>query len=179
MKVVLIVLVLVVVLFVVLVVWGHGNNASVKTSGNPTKDANNFNADSYPSITKLRGFFGPLGPKLKPSELTPNPPPLQRAHPAAAGASGKFILSFGDKPTTFNVAPDSKDKYRQATFTVTNKACAIEYTTNDPSGGKLNDQKWPDDGVDPHNPLKPTFQILSAKGVLTVTLKQGCSIQLD
>lgn len=179
-KVVIIVLVLIVVLFVVLVVWGHGNNASVKTSGNPKKDANNFKPDSYPSISKLRSHFGSPGPKLKPSELTPNPPPLQRAHGGAAGASGKFILSFGDQPTTFNISPDSKDKYRQATFTVTNESCAtIEYKTMDNSGGKLSDQNWPNDGKDPQNPTKPTFQILSAKGLLSVTLKPGCSIQLN
>jgi hypothetical protein len=174
-KVVLIVLVLIIVLFVVLAVWGAGIN------GKPTNDWHAFKADSHPAIGKLGDLFGPPGPRLKPGELTPDPPPLKRMHPGSATTPDKFILSAGDQPTKFDISPDSKDEFRQATFTVTRQGCAtLEYGTADGSGGKLKDQNWPHDGEDPKNPTKAKFQVLSAKGFLRVTfLTSDCTLQME
>jgi hypothetical protein len=173
-KILIIVLVLVAVLFVVIVVWGAGTNRQ-------TGSASTFHAESYPAIGSLGSLFGPPGPKLKASELTPNPPPLKRLH--GTTSAGKFILSAGDQPTKFDIAADSKDQFRQATFTVNKQGCAtIEYSTADGSGGKLKDQPWPgSDGksVDPKNPNQAKFQVLSAKGRLVFTLQSDCTVQLE
>src|SRR5262252_2172206 len=95
MKILMIVLVLSAVLFVVIVVWGSGKNSKPGS-------ASTFQPESYPAIGSLGSLFGPPGPKLKASELTPNPPPLRRLH-SSADSAGKFILSAGDQPTKFAV----------------------------------------------------------------------------
>lgn len=173
-KILIIVLVLIAILFVVVVVWGHGTN---KQSGS----ASTFKAESYPALGSLGNLFGPPGPTLKASEVTPNPPPLKHLH-GGANAGGKFILSAGDQPTTFDIAADSKDQFRQATFTVTGKKCGIDYSTADGSGGTLHDQQWggtDEKNVDSKNPNLAKFQILSAKGRLVFTLPSGCTVQLE
>ena len=173
-KILIVVLVLIAVLFVVVVVWGAGIN------GKPTSDWHVFKPDSHAAIGSLGNFFGPPGPTLKASELTPDPPPLKLLH-SRANAAGKFILSAGDQPTKFDIAADSKDQFRQATFTVTRRDCAtLEYWTADGSGGKLKNQNWPNDGEDhPKDPTKAKFQILSARGFLRVTLTSDCTVQLE
>jgi len=173
-KILIIVLVLVAILFVVAVVWGVGAN---KQPGS----ASTFKADSYPALGTLGRLFGPPGPKLKASELTPSPPPLKHLH-GGANPAGKFILSAGDQPTTFDIAADSKDQFRQATFNVTGQQCEIEYLTADGSGGQLHKQPWggkDNQNVDTKNPNLAKFQILSAKGLLVFTLPSGCTVQLE
>lgn len=178
-KVLVIVLILIAVLFVVLAVWGAGNNGPRPKADSPPPS--NFNADSYPLIGSLGSFFGSSSPKLTANELTPDPPPIRRAHGLAEPA-GKFVLSMGDQPTRFDVPADSKDKFRKATFSVLKQGCAdIEYETADGSGGKLRDQKWTST-VEPHpkDPTKAEFQIPSAKGSLTITFHSpGCTVQLE
>jgi hypothetical protein len=166
-KLVVILLVLILVLFVVFEVW-HPNSKQAR-----------FDPDSHPLISGLGNLFGPPGPKLKPSELTPNPPPIRRLH--SVPVTGKFVLSAGDQPTQFDISPDSKSQFRQATFAVNRHGCAtIRYRTADGSGGKLNDKTWPNDGEDPKNPTKVTFQILSAKGLLAFTfVTPDCTVQLE
>jgi hypothetical protein len=168
-KVLLIVLILIVVLFVVCVVWGVLNDKK----------------PSYPPRSKLGDLFGSLSPKLKPMELTPDPPPPRRSNVPPA----KFIVKTGDQPTTFDVSPDSHHKVRRATFSATTPDCAsIEYQTLDGSGAdlKLNKQYWPKgpDGStrDTDHPTKVTFQILSAQGRLTIAFPQPfvpCVVQLE
>lgn len=173
-KILIIVLVLIAILFVVVVVWGAGTN---KQPGS----ASTFKEDSYPALGTLGSLFGAPGPKLKASELTPDPPPLKHLH-GGTNAAGKFILSAGDQPTTFDIAADSKDQFRQATFTVAGQKCGIDYSTADGSGGKLHDQPWggkDGNNVDSKNPNQAKFQILSAKGRLVFTLPSGCTVQLE
>jgi len=169
-KVVLIVLVLIVVLFVVLAVRGAGTNR---------KPFDPFKLDQF---SKLGDLFGPPGPKLRPSELTPHPLPLRRLHPAPEVAPDKFILSAGDMPTMFDVAPDSKHQFRQATFVINrfvdSQSCAkIVYQSAD---GR-NEQTWPSEKVEhPKNPKKVTFHILGPGGSLTFTLPPpDCTVQLE
>ena len=173
-KILLILLILIAVLFVVLLVWGSNNNGGAQ--GNPQT----FNADSYPLIGSLGSLFGSSSPKLQASDLTPDPPPLRRIRSQTEPA-GKFVLTAGDQPTRFDVAADSKDKFRQATFTVSTQGCAeIEYKSADGSGGTLSDQDWPTKGKDPKNPTTAKFQILSAKGYLVVTfIMPNCTVQLE
>jgi hypothetical protein len=180
-KVLLILLILMVVLFVVLVAWGVLKEPSKTTW-------HTFKQDSwYPVVSNLDLFGSP--PKLKPTELTPNPPPLRRLQPGARVSPGEFILRAGDQPATFDVSPDSHNQRRLATFSVTREGCAaIQYTNFNNRAGKLRKQSWPKDPetgestVDPNNPTKVTFQVLSAKGQLTITftpLQQGdCAVQL-
>jgi hypothetical protein len=174
MRTLIILLVICALLFVVVMVWG------IHTNGKPTDDWHAFKADSYPVFGKLGDLFGPPGPKLKSSELTPNPPPLRRAH-GTAPAPDKFILSAGDQPTKFDISPDPKDKFRQGTFTVTRQGCAtIEYATADGSGGRLRDQNWPKDGEDAKNPTTAKFQILPARGLLSINFATpDCAVHLE
>jgi len=185
-KVLLILLILMVVLFIVFVVWGMHKN------GPATSDWHTFLEEPHPVINKLGDLFPSPSPKLKPSELIPNPSPLRRAQPDIGVSPGKFILRFGDQPTTFDVSPDSGHKLRRATFSVTSSvtrsACAtIAYHTLDDSGRdlNLNKQSWPTgpdskNDQDPKNPTKVTFQAVSARGQLTFTLQQtDCVVQLE
>ena len=163
-KVLLIVLILIVVLYVAFVVWGIGNNQK---------------KESYPPKSKLGDLIGSSSPKLKPTELTPYPPPSGRSNVPPA----KFILKTGDQPTTFDISPDSRHKVRRATFSVTTRDCAsILYQTLDGSGAdlQLNEQSWPKHRDDNH-PTTATFQILSAKGRLTITFQPlvACVVQLE
>jgi hypothetical protein len=172
-KIVIIVLVLVVVLFVVLAVWGSGTNRKPGS-------ASTFRPESYPALASLGSLFGPPGPKLKASDLTPDPPPLKRLRGSAA--AGKFMLSAGDQPMKFGIAADSKDQFRQATFNVSGQKCEIDYSTADGSGGKLQKQQWGGAGaknVDAKNPNMAKFQILSAQGRITFSLPSGCTVQLE
>jgi hypothetical protein len=171
-KVLLIVLVLIVVLFVVLAVWGSGTNRKPVS-------ATTFAPDAYPALGTLGDLFGSPGPKLKASELTPDPPPLKRGH-GSANAAGKFMLSAGDQPTKFAVSPDNKDKIRQAAFTLTRQGCAtIDYSTADGSGGKLKDQSW-SSKENPKHPTQANLQILGAKGRLVFTFQSSdCTVQLE
>jgi len=169
-KVLLIVLILIVVLYVAFVVWGIGNNKR---------------KESYPPKSKLGDLIGSSSPKLKPMELTPYPPSPGRSHVAPA----KFIVKAGDQPTAFDISPDNHHKVRRATFSVTTRDCAsIKYETSDGSGKdlQLNTQSWPknQDGsstVDKDHPTEVTFQILSAKGRLTITFQPlvACVVQLE
>jgi hypothetical protein len=179
MKIMIVLLVLVAVLFVVVVVWGHGNNKK-------TGEWNTFKADSYPAIGNLGNLFGAPGPTLKATELSPSPAPLKRAHGTVA--AGKFALSKGDQPTTFKISPDSKNQFRQATFTATNQDCVvIEYKSADGSGGALSDQRWPEDGktpkrstVDSKHPTQAKFQVLSVAGSVTFTFNASdCTVRLE
>jgi hypothetical protein len=180
-KVLLILLIVIVVLFVVFVAWGALR-----------KDPLPLDPDSFPVLGKMADHFGSPSPELKPTELTPNPPPLRRAQPGINVAAGKFILRAGDQPTTFDISPDSHNKFRRATFSVTSKRCVeIRYTGNsiEGDGGDLRDQSWPgnlksktkdDLWLDAKNPTKVTFQILSGKGQLIITSQQpGCVLQLE
>jgi hypothetical protein len=172
-KVLIIVLVLISILFVVVVVWGAGTN---KQPGS----ASTFRPESYPAISSLGTLFGPPGPTLKASELTPDPPPLKHLHGSVA--AGKFMLSAGDQPMKFEIAADRKDQFRQAAFKVTGQTCEIDYSTADGSGGKLQKQQWggPErKNVDAKNPNVAKFQILSAQGRLTFSLPSGCTVQLE
>ena len=166
-KVLLVVLVLIVVLFVVLVVVGSGTN-----------NTNKFDINSYPALSALGNLFGPPGPKLKASELSPDPPPLRRVR-GPAPSPGKFILSAGDQPLNFDISPDSKDQIRRATFAVSRQGCAtIDYSTQ----GKGPAQPWPGPGrknLDQKNPTRVTFQIGSAGGRMTFSLESNCTVQLE
>src|SRR5258708_31880595 len=97
-KILIVVLVLIAVLFVVVVVWGAGIN------GKPTSDWHAFKPDSHAAIGSLGNLFGPPGPTLKASELTPDPPPLKRLH--NANAADKLILSAGAQPPKLDTAAD-------------------------------------------------------------------------
>src|SRR5258708_29479947 len=97
-KILIVVLVLIAVLFVVGGVWGAG------IKGKATSDWHAFKPDWHAAIGSLGNLFGPPGPTLKASELTPDPPPLKRLH--NANAADKFILSGGDQPTKFDIAAD-------------------------------------------------------------------------
>lgn len=181
-RIVIIVLVLVLVLFVVLVVWGQSNNGH---NSQQHQDSRAFHPEDHGAISMLANFFGSPGPKLKANELTPNPGPVLRAHPNPPVAAGRFILNFGDRPNTFTITPDDKDQYRQGTFVVNQQECAsMRYSTNDGSGGTLHEQCWPKDcktgqTVDQKNLSKVTFQILSARSTLTISLNPGCTVQLE
>lgn len=182
-KIVVIVVVLVLVLFVVLVVCGHGKNGH---NVQEPQDWREFKPEDQAAIRALGNFFGSPGPKLKTSELEPNPGPILRLHPYPPAAAGKFILNFGDRPARFTIAPDDHHQYRQATFAMNQQKCAgLKYWTLDGSGGKLHQQCWPnncesgDDVVDPKNPSQVTFQVLSPGGALTISLNPGCTVQLE
>src|SRR5215472_3058228 len=173
-KVLLILLVLVVVLFVVLVAWGALKEPSETTW-------NTFKQDSwYSAVSKLDVFASP--PKLKPTALTPHPPPLRRFQPGARVPAGEFILRAGDLPTTFDVSADSDHQVRRGVFSITRQRCAqIEYKSSDPNAGRLKNQPWPhnpyatdnnDEWLDKDDLTKVTLQILSAKGTLTISIQQ-------
>ena len=170
MKTMLVLLILIIVLFVVAMAMGPSFNR--KPSSNP-KD--------YSIIAALGSMAGSSGPKLAATDLKPSPAPLRRAHPLTAAESGKFVLNTGDQPTTFEIAPDSKDQFREATFVVSRAGCAdIGYKTADGSGGKLDNKHWPADGKDPDHPTKVTFQVLSARGYFSFNLSgSDCSVQLQ
>jgi hypothetical protein len=183
-KVLLILLILIVVLFIVCILWGAlGSNASDKTT------ASTFDPGSHSEMGNLANLFGSPSPKLKPSELIPNPPPLKRAQPGITVPADKFILRFGDQPTTFDISPDSGHKLRRAIFTETTQGCAtIAYNSADGSGSdlKLDNQHWPADPKthnstrDSKDPRRATFQVLSAKGHLSITLgTPDCAVQLE
>lgn len=175
MKVMLVLLMLIIVLFVVLVALGSSYN------GKPTSDWRAFNPKDHSVILGLGSIFGSPGPKLAAMDLKPTPAPLRRARPLPTGESGNFVLNFGDQPSTFEVAPDSKHQFRQATFVVNREGCAdIGYKTADGSGGKLDNKHWPTDGKDPDHPTKVTFQVLSARGYFSLSLSgPDCSVQLE
>ena len=73
-KVLLILLILIVVLFIVLVVWGIYTNVPPSTD-DPVAE---LNKKPHPMISKFADLLGSPSPKLKPTELTPNPQPLRR-----------------------------------------------------------------------------------------------------
>jgi hypothetical protein len=180
-KVLLILLILIVVLFVVFIAWGaFGSSASDKTT------SSTFDPGSYPVIGNLGNLFGSPSPKLKPSELTPNPSPLRRVRVP----SDKFVLRAGDQPTTFDISADSDHQLRRGVFSITRQRCAqIEYESSDANAGHLKKQPWPhnpyatdksEEWLDKDNPTKVTLQILSAKGRLTITIQQlDCVVQLE
>jgi len=175
MKVMLVLLILIIVVFVVAMALGPSFNS--KGSSNWTS----FNPKDHAIIASMGSMFGSAGPKLAATDLKPSPAPLRRAHPLTAAESGKFVLNTGDQPTTFEIAPDSKDQFREATFVVSRAGCAdIGYKTADGSGGKLDNKHWPADGKDPDHPTKVTFQVLSARGYFSFNLSgSDCSVQLQ
>ncbi len=183
-KVLLILLILIVVLFIVLIVWGIYTNVPPSTD-DPVAE---LNKKPHPVISKFADLLGSPSPKLKPTELTPNPQPLRRAQPGIRVPAGKFILRFGDQPTVFDISPDSAHQLRRATFTETRQGCAtIEYKSDNGSGSdlKLDLQHWPTNPKTPEstrdpNPTRATFQVLSGKGHLTIALgTPDCAVQLE
>ena len=184
-KVLLILLILMAVLFIVFIVWGIYSHVP-PSADDPVSE---LNKKPHPVIAKFADLLGSPSPKLKPTELTPNPQPLRRAQPGITVPADKFILRFGDQPTTFDISPDSGHKLRRATFTETRQGCAtIAYNSADGSGSdlKLDNQAWPTDPKtrnstrDSKDPRRATFQVLSAKGHLSITLgTPDCAVQLE
>jgi len=175
MKIMLVLLILIIVLFVVFVTLGSSYN------GKSSSNWKSFNPKDHSIIAGMGSMFGSPGPKLAATDLKPSPAPLRRAHPVTAAESSKFVLKSGDQPTTFEIAPDSKHQFREATFVVSRDGCAdIGYRTADGSGGNLDNKRWPDVGKDPDHPTKVTFQVLSARGYFSFSLNgSDCSVQLQ
>ena len=173
MKVMLVLLLLIIVLFVVFSVLGFSYNAEPATAGN-------FKAESHPVFDWLADKFGPPGPTLKAPELT-LVPVLSPAVHTRGNETAKFVLT-GVQTSVFDVAADTKHKFRQAKFVANMPDCAdITYETDDGSGKDLHKQHWPAKDKDKNmDPTKVTFQVLSAAGHFSFTLlAANCSVSLE
>ena len=170
-KIVVLVLVLVAVLFIVFVIYGAGKNASVETTGDSKKDAQEFNPKQYPRLEKLGSLFGSHGPQLEPKQMKPP----------------QTTFDLRSKPQyEIEVSPDDDHKFRKAKFRITQgqHGCVmISYKAEGNVDKNLEEQNWPSDNG-PEEDGKVTFWILKTGGRLIFsrsnpTFSGPCTVQLE
>lgn len=174
MKIALIVLLIIIAAFAVLMINGSKQNAG--GPGGTTTDAQNFNADDYPAIGWLGSALGKFSPRLTVAQIQPGM--AQYNLQTQAGYS-------------LAIAPDPKNKFRSAKFSVpvlNHQRCAhlVYRSAGAPPEGldSLKEQDSENLGsADKKTPkAEVTFTILSAGGQITIArnsaFAEACVVQL-